>query len=287
MITHRLSRRLYASAAIALAIVLFMALNIVSTVWLRAMRIDLTENGLYTLSDGTRATLAKLKEPITLRFFYSREVAAGYSQVRAYADEVRDLLQEYAAYAPGMIRLEEIDPAPYTPEEDRPRRWALRRADAGRRPGILRSCRHQHGQRPRDHSVLLAGPRGIPRIRYFLGDLSPGQPDAAAAGRAVHHSARGRIRRPDGGVAGAIAALRHLFAAGADLRSEKCGRHRRPHSAGSENVVGRSSGRPATPHALRHRPVRHARRQGHRDRRSAVRDSWARNRKAWAAIARP
>lgn len=118
MITHRLSRRIYASAAIALAIVLFVALNIVSTVWLRAMRIDLTENGLYTLTEGTRATLAKLKEPITLRFFYSREIASGYSQVRAYADEVRDLLQEYAAYAPGKIRLEEIDPAPYTPEED-------------------------------------------------------------------------------------------------------------------------------------------------------------------------
>ena len=98
--------------------VLFVALNIVATVWLRATRLDLTENGLYTLSDGTRATLAKLKEPITLRFFYSREVAAGYSQVRAYADEVRDLLQEYAAYAPGKIRLEEIDPTPFTPAED-------------------------------------------------------------------------------------------------------------------------------------------------------------------------
>lgn len=115
---ERLPRRLYAAAAIALAVVLFLALNITSQVWLRSLRLDLTSNGLYTLSDSTRATLSKISEPITLRFYYSREVAAGYSQVRAYADEVRDLLQEYAAYAPDKIRLEEIDPEPFTPEED-------------------------------------------------------------------------------------------------------------------------------------------------------------------------
>jgi ABC-type uncharacterized transport system involved in gliding motility auxiliary subunit len=115
---RRLSRSFYATAAIALAIILFLAVNIVSTVWLRSMRFDLTENGLYTLSDGTRSTLAKLTEPITLRFFFSRDIAADYSQVRAYADEVRDLLQEYASYAPGKIRVEEINPEPYTPEED-------------------------------------------------------------------------------------------------------------------------------------------------------------------------
>ncbi len=113
-----LSRRVYALTAITLAAVLFVAVNIVSDTWLRTARLDLTESGLYTLSNGTRATLGKIPEPITLRFFYSRDVAAGYAQVRAYAARVRDLLQEYAALAPDKLRLVEIDPEPYTPAED-------------------------------------------------------------------------------------------------------------------------------------------------------------------------
>jgi gliding motility-associatede transport system auxiliary component len=112
------SRRLYALSAIALAAVLFVAVNIVSNFWLSAARVDLTQNGLYTVSNGTKEILSKLQEPITLKFYFSREPASGYAQVVAYAGRVRDLLQEYAALSGGKIILQEIDPAPFTPEED-------------------------------------------------------------------------------------------------------------------------------------------------------------------------
>jgi len=113
-----LSRRTYAIAVIVLAAILFVAVNIVSDTWLRSARIDLTEGSLFTVSEGTRATLAKIPEPITLRFFYSRGLAADYAQVRAYAARVRDLLQEYASLSHGKLKVEEIDPVPYTPAED-------------------------------------------------------------------------------------------------------------------------------------------------------------------------
>jgi ABC-type uncharacterized transport system involved in gliding motility auxiliary subunit len=109
---------MYALAAIALGAVLFVAVNIVSNSWLSAATVDLTQNGLYTVSDGTKQILSKLQEPVTLRFYFSREPATGYAQVVAYAGRVRDLLQRYAALAPGKIILQEIDPAPFTPEED-------------------------------------------------------------------------------------------------------------------------------------------------------------------------
>jgi ABC-type uncharacterized transport system involved in gliding motility auxiliary subunit len=112
------SRRAYALGAIALGIVLFLAVNIVSNTWLGTARLDLTQNGLYTVSPGTRATLAKLEEPVTLRFYFSRESAAGYASLVAYASRVRDLLQEYAAISGGRVIVEEIDPAPFTPAED-------------------------------------------------------------------------------------------------------------------------------------------------------------------------
>jgi ABC-type uncharacterized transport system involved in gliding motility auxiliary subunit len=113
-----LSRRAYALGAIALGIVLFVAVNIVSNTWLSTARLDLTENGLYTVSPGTRATLGKLQEPVTLRFYFSREPAAGFASLVAYAGRVRDLLQEYASLSGGRVIVQEIDPAPFTPAED-------------------------------------------------------------------------------------------------------------------------------------------------------------------------
>lgn len=112
------SRRSFAAVAIALAVVLFFAVNIVSNNWFGAARIDLTETGLYTVSEGTRTTLRNLQEPVTLRFFFSRDAAAAYPAVNAYAQRVRDLLQEYVALANGNILFEEIDPVTFTPEED-------------------------------------------------------------------------------------------------------------------------------------------------------------------------
>ncbi|MBU6299475.1 MAG: Gldg family protein [Alphaproteobacteria bacterium] len=113
-----LSRRIYAISAIVLAAVIFVGANIAIDATFTTNRVDLTDNGLFTLSRGTRNIIASLKEPITLKFFYSKKVAAEYAQTRAYADRVRDLLQEYAALSHGKIILEEIDPAPYTPAED-------------------------------------------------------------------------------------------------------------------------------------------------------------------------
>ena len=61
-----LSRRVYALTAIALGVVLFIALNIVSNAWLGSAQLDLTADRLYTVSAGTKATLQKIPEPVTL-----------------------------------------------------------------------------------------------------------------------------------------------------------------------------------------------------------------------------
>ncbi|HEY1961052.1 MAG TPA: Gldg family protein, partial [Rhizomicrobium sp.] len=81
-------------------------------------RLDLTENGQYTLAQGTKNIIARLQEPITLKFFYSKKVGSEYAQVNAYAGRVRDLLNEYAALSRGKIILQEIDPEPFSEAED-------------------------------------------------------------------------------------------------------------------------------------------------------------------------
>lgn len=113
-----LSRRIYALTAIALAAVIFVALNIAADSALTTSRIDLTETGIYTLSPGTKHIIANLQEPITLKFFYSKKIASGYAQIDTYAKRVRDLLEDYAARSRGKIVLEEIDPEPFTAAED-------------------------------------------------------------------------------------------------------------------------------------------------------------------------
>jgi ABC-type uncharacterized transport system involved in gliding motility auxiliary subunit len=113
-----MSRRIYAITAVALAAVIFVALNIAADAYLTTERLDLTENGVYTLSKGTKETIAGLKEPITLKFYYSKKTAADYAQISAYANRVRDLLQEYAALSGGKVLLQEIDPEPFTAAED-------------------------------------------------------------------------------------------------------------------------------------------------------------------------
>jgi ABC-type uncharacterized transport system involved in gliding motility auxiliary subunit len=114
-----LSRRAAAWWSLLAAVVLFVAVNVIAERELRGDLIDLTDKHLYTLSNGTRKVLAKIEEPITLRFYYSPRLGEAAPPYGIYAERVRETLQEYASLAPGKIRLETIDPEPFSPEEDR------------------------------------------------------------------------------------------------------------------------------------------------------------------------
>jgi ABC-type uncharacterized transport system involved in gliding motility auxiliary subunit len=100
-------------------LVLFLAFNLLVGAGLRTGRIDLTENRLYTLSDGTRNILARLQEPVTLRFYFSRKLSKSAPGLVTYADRVQELLEEYASRSAGKLRLEIEDPIPFTEAEDR------------------------------------------------------------------------------------------------------------------------------------------------------------------------
>ena len=100
-----LSRSATAWWAIVAAVVLFVAVNVIAEQVLRGTRIDLTENGLYTLSAGTRKVLAKIQEPITLRFYYSPKLGAAAPPYGIYAERVRETLQQYASLAHGKIKV--------------------------------------------------------------------------------------------------------------------------------------------------------------------------------------
>ena len=116
---------------VALA-VLFLGVVMLSNVGLRGMRVDLTQNRLYTLSPGTQQVLADLKEPINLYFYFSREAAAKQAPlVMPYATRVREFLEELAARAGGKIHLAVVDPQPFSDEEDRAAEFGLQSLQPG------------------------------------------------------------------------------------------------------------------------------------------------------------
>ena len=111
-------RSSYHIAMLVLLAVLFLAVNLFSNVVFRSAKIDLTQNQLFTLSKGTENILKTIQEPITLKFFYSEQLANEYPQIRTYAGRVRDLLQEIRDRSNGKVKLEVIDPEPYSSDED-------------------------------------------------------------------------------------------------------------------------------------------------------------------------
>jgi ABC-type uncharacterized transport system involved in gliding motility auxiliary subunit len=108
-----------ALAAALLGAVVFVCINIVSAQMLRNARLDLTQQHLYSLSQGTRTLLAELKEPVRFRLFMSSALTKQAPQLAAFAARVRSLLDSYVASAKGNIILEVIDPRPFSEEEDR------------------------------------------------------------------------------------------------------------------------------------------------------------------------
>jgi ABC-type uncharacterized transport system involved in gliding motility auxiliary subunit len=123
-----LSRRAAAFLALASALVLFIAVNVIAGRLLRTDRVDLTQERLYTLSKGSLATIAKIDEPIMLRFYYSPRLGDEVPSYGVYAQRVRELLEEYKAVAKGKIDLRILDPEPFSPVEDRAVAYGLQGA---------------------------------------------------------------------------------------------------------------------------------------------------------------
>ena len=143
-------RRIWFSIIGVIAVAaIVIGINMFADARLANLHVDLTRGHIYTLSDGTRKILADLKEPITLRLFYSRRLGSTVPVYGAYADHVREMLGEYAAVSGGKIQPGVLRPR--TVQRHRgPRaglRSARRAARSRRRAGLFRPRRQQPGGR--------------------------------------------------------------------------------------------------------------------------------------------
>jgi ABC-type uncharacterized transport system involved in gliding motility auxiliary subunit len=124
-------RKTYGAGALLAIAVLFIGLTIIISFVLRGARFDFTESRLYTIAPGTQNSVRSLQEPINLYYFFSQEATTQSPPLRAYAQRVRELLEEIARRSKGKIKLSVIDPAPFSEDEDRASEFGLTAAPAG------------------------------------------------------------------------------------------------------------------------------------------------------------
>jgi ABC-type uncharacterized transport system involved in gliding motility auxiliary subunit len=130
--TTRWQRTFWGVGGLLALAVLFLAIVMLSNVGLRGMRLDLTQNRLYTLTPGTQQVLSELKEPINLYFYFSRDAAAKQTPlIMPYATRVREFLEEVATRSGGKIRLRVVDPQAFSEDEDRAAEFGLQSLQSG------------------------------------------------------------------------------------------------------------------------------------------------------------
>ena len=114
-----MSRKMYSTSGLGLLVIAFLAFTLMNNTLFSNIRLDLTENSLFTLSDGSKEIVQSIDEPINLYFFFSDKASQDLTALRAYAVRVQELLQEYAlAAGAGKIQMKVIDPEPFSESED-------------------------------------------------------------------------------------------------------------------------------------------------------------------------
>ena len=95
---------------IALVTALIAANAVAAVVWLTpvtAARVDLTENGEYTISPATRSVLGALDEPLFIHGYFSERT---HPALAPLVPQLRDLLTEYAIAGGDTVQVDFADP---------------------------------------------------------------------------------------------------------------------------------------------------------------------------------
>ncbi len=117
--SSRLSSRSLAWWGIAMAAILLLSSNLIVGAWFKNWRADLTEDGLYSISNSTRKVLSGLDEPITVQLYYTKALGEQAPVYATYFERVRAILERYRDMSGGKLRVQFINPQAFSDAEDR------------------------------------------------------------------------------------------------------------------------------------------------------------------------
>ncbi len=112
----RIETYLYSTVGVIVMVVILVALNVIVRPLL--VRVDMTADKAYTLSEGTKRILGSLDTPVQIRFYFSQRDSATPVDLKTYAARVEDMLKEYQLLAKGNLEIKKLDPVPDTEAED-------------------------------------------------------------------------------------------------------------------------------------------------------------------------
>lgn len=115
----QLPRHTLAWGSIGLALVLLLSVNLFASSSLRNAKADLTQQRLFTISNGTRDILRAIDEPISARLYFSKRLGEAAPVYSRYFERVRALLQQYSDISGGRLEVAVFDPEPFSDAEDR------------------------------------------------------------------------------------------------------------------------------------------------------------------------
>lgn len=95
------------------------------------LRIDLTENNLFTLNQGTKNIIQNIDEQIHIRLFFSEQAAQDLPMLKTYHQRVKDFLEELARYSDHKLKISYIDPISFSEQEDRASQYGLQALPVG------------------------------------------------------------------------------------------------------------------------------------------------------------
>ena len=104
-------------AAIIFAVIGFVLVNALAS-RVTGVRLDLTQDRLYTLSEGSENILGSLSVPVTIDLYYSRELGNEIPQYATFAARVQDMLREFEAASRGQLTVNLLNPEPFSEIED-------------------------------------------------------------------------------------------------------------------------------------------------------------------------
>ena len=106
---------IYSTLGVAAVAIILIVVNFLNA--RLPVRLDLTAERAYSLSQGSRAILSKLDTPVQIRFYCTRDENMP-PQFKLFAQNVEDLLSEYRHASHGQIEIQKLNPEPDSDAED-------------------------------------------------------------------------------------------------------------------------------------------------------------------------
>lgn len=90
------------------------------------LRLDLTEDNVYSLSAGSKRIAAQLEEPVQVKFYFSESLEDLPPPFKTFGHRVEEILREFASHSDSKMTVEVIDPKPDSDAEVWARKYGIR-----------------------------------------------------------------------------------------------------------------------------------------------------------------